>query len=72
MTTRKSSLKNIVSSCAVRSEHRIDILNSKSIGKEDLNVFTTEAIYRKDGFFLGFSKEVQKKPPEVVYKKSCS
>ena len=26
--------KNIVSGCAIPSEHRIDILNPKSIGKE--------------------------------------
>ena len=42
MATRKSTLKNIVSGCVVRSEHRIDILNAKSIKKEDLNVFITE------------------------------
>ena len=59
-------LKNIVSGCVVRSEHRIDILNGKSIGKEQLNVFIT-AIYRKDGFFLGVSEEVQNEPAEVVY-----
>ena len=29
-------LKNIVSGCAVRSEHHIDIVNAKSIGKEHL------------------------------------
>ena len=33
MTTRKSTLKNIVSGCAVHSEHRIAILNAKSIKK---------------------------------------
>ena len=33
MTTRKSTLKNIVSGCIVRLEHRTDILNAKSIGK---------------------------------------
>ena len=33
MTTRKSTLKNAVSDCAVRSKHRIDILNVKSMGK---------------------------------------
>ena len=42
MATRKSTLKNIVSGCVVRSEHRIDISNAKSIKKEDLNVFITE------------------------------
>ena len=34
--------------------------------------FHNWVIYWKDGFFLGFTKEVQKEPPEVVYKTSCS
>ena len=34
MITRKFTLKNIVSGCAVCSEHRIDILNEKLIEKE--------------------------------------
>ena len=38
MTTGKSMLKSIVSGCVVRSEHIIEILNAKSIGKEHLNV----------------------------------
>ena len=42
MTTRKSTLYNSFSGFGVRSEHRIDILNAKSIGKEHLNVFLTE------------------------------
>ena len=47
MTKRKSTLKNIDSGCAVRSEHRIDILNIKSVGKEHLNVFITEPLIEK-------------------------
>ena len=47
MTTRKSMLKNIVSGCVVRSEHRIDKLNAKLIGKEHLNVFITEPFIEK-------------------------
>ena len=69
MAARKSTLQNIVSGFGVRSEHRIDILNAKSVENEQLNVFLT-AIYRKDCFFLGSRKEVQKEPPEVFYKKS--
>ena len=41
MTTRKSMLKNIISGCVVRSEHRIAILEARSIRKEHLNVFIT-------------------------------
>ena len=36
LTTRISTLKNIVSGCLVLSEHRIDILNAKSIGEVQL------------------------------------
>ena len=71
MATRKSTLKNIVSGCVVHSEHRIDTLNARSIGKEHLKVFIT-VIYRKDCFFLGFSKNVYKEATEVFYEKSCS
>ena len=46
MTTRKTTLKNIVSGYAVRSEHLIYILNSKSIGKEHLD-FITEGLMKK-------------------------
>ena len=46
MTTRKTTLKNIVSGYAVRSEHRIYILNSKSIGKEHLDSIT-EGLMKK-------------------------
>ena len=61
----KSTLKNIVSGCVVRSEHRIDILNVKSVRKKHLNVFITEPPIEK---MVSFWDSV-KKPPEVVYKK---
>ena len=63
MTTRKSTLKNIVSACAVRSEDHIDILNAKSIGKEHLT--SSSLIHSSKISFLGFSKEVQKEPPKA-------
>ena len=47
MTARKPTPQNIVSGFGVRSEHRIDILNAKSIGKEHLNVFLTERFIEK-------------------------
>ena len=65
--TKKSTLKTIVSGCVVRSEHRIDKLDAKAIEKEHLNVFIIEPFVGMA--FLGFRKEVQKEPPEVVYKK---
>ena len=37
MKTRKFTLKNIVSGCAARSHHRIDMINATSIGKERLH-----------------------------------
>ena len=63
MTTRKSTLKNIVSGCAVRSEHHIDILNAKSIGKEYL--ISSSPSHLSKSFFGGFNKEVQKEPPKA-------
>ena len=50
-------LKNIVSGCVVRSEHRIDILNGKSIGKEQLNVFITQPFIEK---MVSFWESVKK------------
>ena len=70
MGTKKSTLKTIISGCVVRSEHGIDLLDAKSIEKEHLNVFIIEPFVKKMAF-LGFSKEVHKEPPEVVYKKLC-
>ena len=63
MATKKSTLKNIVSACAVRSEHYIDIFNAKSIGKEHLT--SSSLIHSSKISFLGFSKEVQKEPPKA-------
>ena len=37
----------MVSGCVVCSEHRIDILNAKSIGKEHFNIFITESFIEK-------------------------
>ena len=66
MTTRKSTLKNILSGCVVRCEHHIDILNAKSFGIEHLTASSLSHLpKKKDCFFLGFSKEVQKEPPKA-------
>ena len=53
ITTRKSTLKNIVFGCVVRSEHRIDTLNAISIGEEYLNIFMTERFIEKTVCFWG-------------------
>ena len=45
-------IENIFSDCVVRSEHCIDILNAKSIGKEHLKVFITESLIEKMVSFL--------------------
>ena len=73
MTTRKSTLKNIVSGCAVRSEHHIDILNAKSIGKEYLT--SSSPSHLSKSFLGGFKKfkkevrkEVQKEPPKEFFR----
>ena len=50
MTARKLLLYNIVSGFGVLSEHLMDILNIKSIGKEHLNVFLTEEFIEKNVF----------------------
>ena len=47
MTARKGTQQSIASGFGVRSEHRIDILIAKSIGKEHLNVFLTERSIKK-------------------------
>ena len=39
--------KTVVSSCVVCSEHRIDIINSRSIKERHLNVFITERFIEK-------------------------
>ena len=51
MTARKATQKSIASDFGVRSEHRIDILNAKSIEKEHLNVFLTERSMEKTASF---------------------
>ena len=60
--------KNIVSGSVLRSEHRIDTLNVKPVGKEHLNVFIPEPLIEKMGIFWDSVKNI----PEVIYKKSCS
>ena len=62
MKTRKSTLKNIVSGCVVRSEHHVDT-EYKISRERTFNVFI--AIYRKICLFLGFNKEVQMEPPKA-------
>ena len=47
MTTRKSTLKNILSGCVVRCEHHIDILNAKSIGIEHLTASSLSHLPKK-------------------------
>ena len=42
MIKRKSKLKTVFSRCVVFSQHRIDIVNAKSIGKKKLKVLVTE------------------------------
>ena len=46
-----------------------DRSNVKSIGKEHLNVFRTEWFIEKTIFFVSV-EEVQKEPPEVLFKKT--
>ena len=82
---KEKRAKNILFGCVIRSEHRIDILNAKSIGKYYVNVFIIEGFIEKtvslgdSGWPTtchikghGFSKDVQKEPPEVFYSRSCS
>ena len=59
----KFTLKNIFSLCVVRSEHHIDILNAKLIGKKHLSRLThLSKRLVLIWFLLGFNKEVQKEP----------
>ena len=60
MTTRKSTLKNIVCGYVVRSEHRIDILNTRSIGKGHLNIFLTERFIGKTVSFWDSVKKFRR------------
>ena len=52
--------KNNVSGCVVRSEHRIDILNARSIRKKHLNVFITERFFKKTVYFLDSVKSFKR------------
>ena len=44
---RKSTLKNIVPDCVVRSDHRIDILNAKSIIEKTVSFWNSVKKYKK-------------------------
>ena len=68
MTTRKSTLKNFVSGCVVRSERHNDILNGNSIGKEHLPPSSLSHLPKRL-FFFGFNKEVRKEPSRWSIKK---
>ena len=60
MITTKSTLKNIVFGFDVHSEHCIDILNAKSIGKEHLNIFITEPFIEKAVSFWDSVKKFER------------
>ena len=66
MTTRKSMLKNIVSGCLERSEHHMDIVNAKSIGKKRLNVFITERFIEKTVSFRDSIKKFTRSQVAVL------
>ena len=56
-------LQNIVSRCVTRSEHRIDVLNAKSIGKDHLKIFITieKMVHLSKRWFISeFSKDAEK------------
>ena len=56
-------LENIVSRCVTRSEHRIDVLNAKSIGKDHLKIFVTieKMVHLSKRWFISeFSKDAEK------------
>ena len=69
MTTRKSTLKNIVPGCVIRSEHRIDILRAKLIGKKHLNVFLTERFIEKTVSFWDPVKKFRRSHQRCSIKK---
>ena len=69
MTTRKPTLWNVGSGCDVRSEHRIDILNAKSVGKEHLNVFVTERFIEKTISFWDPVKKFRRSHQKCSIKK---
>ena len=53
-------LENIVPRCVTRSEHRIDILNANSIGKDHLKVFITELFIEKMVLFRNSVKTLKR------------
>ena len=67
---KKSTQKSILSGCVVCSEHHIDKLYAKSIGKEHLKVFITEQFIKKTVFLGGIEWNIQKEPLKVFYKKA--
>ena len=61
MTTRKSTEKILfLAVIAVHSEHRINVLNVKSIGKEHLNVFITKQFIEKTVSFWDSVKKFRR------------
>ena len=60
-STKKSTLTIFVSDCTVCSENRIDILNAKSIGKENLHVFITERFIKMTVSFWDSVKKLNLK-----------
>ena len=70
MTARKSLLYNIVSGFGVRSEHLMDVLNAKSIGKEHFNVFLTEQFIEKNVSFWDPIKKFRRNQQNCSIKKA--
>ena len=62
-------IENIFSDCVVRSEHCIDILNAKSIGKEHLKVFITESLIEKMVSFWNSVKKFRRSHQRLSIKK---
>ena len=58
--TRISTLKVFFFGFVIRSEHRIDILNAKSIGKEHLNVLITDPFIEKTFSFWDLVKKFKR------------
>ena len=70
VVTKKFTLKNIVSGCAVCSEHHIDILNVKSVGKEHLTPsFITESFIEKTVSFWDSVKKFKRSHQRSSIKK---
>ena len=60
---------NSVPGCFVLFEYRIDIFKCKINQKIAFKCLLIEPFIEKNCFLWGFSKEVQKEPTQVVYKK---